>query len=174
MGVRMRMARGLIKRFITAPTLSHCERECMTARDFNCRSFNYRRVLVYTHLYCNVTFHALNSHWSPIAGTLLICYIIQKRLNTGTAARVIENGPISTKQNRWTVTRSVRFIVDHVIIYQRRGNGFWRRNRGRTMCYCLNIPYLRPNRKLNLFVPSNTIIQYDFYIIRLKNPKKKS
>ncbi|XP_022174550.1 uncharacterized protein LOC111036724 isoform X1 [Myzus persicae] len=42
MGVRMRMARGLIKRFITAPTLSHCERECSMVRDFNCRSFNYR------------------------------------------------------------------------------------------------------------------------------------
>ncbi|XP_050440401.1 uncharacterized protein LOC126845652 isoform X2 [Adelges cooleyi] len=42
MGVRMRMTRGLIKRFITAPTLSHCERECSMARDINCRSFNYR------------------------------------------------------------------------------------------------------------------------------------
>ncbi|XP_050521456.1 uncharacterized protein LOC126894461 isoform X2 [Daktulosphaira vitifoliae] len=42
MGVRMRLARGLIKRYITAPTLSHCERECSMARDIDCRSFNYR------------------------------------------------------------------------------------------------------------------------------------
>ncbi|XP_050539438.1 uncharacterized protein LOC126904438 isoform X2 [Daktulosphaira vitifoliae] len=45
MGVRMRMARGLIRRTINVPTLAHCEQECALARDFNCRSFNFRTII---------------------------------------------------------------------------------------------------------------------------------
>ncbi|XP_050422402.1 uncharacterized protein LOC126834493 [Adelges cooleyi] len=44
-GVRMRMARALIRRTISVPTLAHCEQECALARDFNCRSFNFRTVI---------------------------------------------------------------------------------------------------------------------------------
>lgn len=42
MGARQRMRRQYIRRFTTAQSLIQCQRECAEARDFICRSFNYR------------------------------------------------------------------------------------------------------------------------------------
>ncbi|XP_045452385.1 uncharacterized protein LOC123661474 [Melitaea cinxia] len=39
---RQRMQRRFVRRFTTAQSLAHCQRECIEARDFICRSFNYR------------------------------------------------------------------------------------------------------------------------------------
>ena len=39
---RQRMQRRYVRRFTTAQSLAHCQRECIEARDFICRSFNYR------------------------------------------------------------------------------------------------------------------------------------
>lgn len=44
MGTRQRMRRQYIRRFTTAQSLIHCQRECAEARDFICRSFNYRYI----------------------------------------------------------------------------------------------------------------------------------
>nr|XP_026490994.1 uncharacterized protein LOC113397055 isoform X2 [Vanessa tameamea] len=41
---RQRMQRRFVRRFTTAQSLAHCQRECIEARDFICRSFNYRDV----------------------------------------------------------------------------------------------------------------------------------
>lgn len=41
-GQRVRARRPFIRKFVAAPTLSNCERECSDARDFMCRSFNFR------------------------------------------------------------------------------------------------------------------------------------
>ncbi|XP_046985731.1 uncharacterized protein LOC124555752 [Schistocerca americana] len=41
-GVRLRMRRQFIRRFVSAPSLPVCERECAEARDFICRAFNFR------------------------------------------------------------------------------------------------------------------------------------
>lgn len=41
-GARQRMRRQYIRRFITVHSLLQCQRECAEARDFMCRSFNYR------------------------------------------------------------------------------------------------------------------------------------
>ncbi|KAK7863129.1 hypothetical protein R5R35_002011 [Gryllus longicercus] len=45
-GVRLRIRRQFIRRFISVPSLPICERECAEARDFVCRSFNYRAYAV--------------------------------------------------------------------------------------------------------------------------------
>jgi hypothetical protein len=42
MGVRQRMRKQFIRRALNVPSLVHCQRECSTARDFICRSFNYK------------------------------------------------------------------------------------------------------------------------------------
>lgn len=39
---RQRMQRRYVRRFTTAQSLAHCQRECIEARDFICRAFNYR------------------------------------------------------------------------------------------------------------------------------------
>ncbi|XP_059610629.1 uncharacterized protein LOC132257653 [Phlebotomus argentipes] len=39
---RHRMRRPYIRRAMSVPTLTHCQRECTDSRDFSCRSFNYR------------------------------------------------------------------------------------------------------------------------------------
>ncbi|KAI5630683.1 PAN domain-containing protein [Phthorimaea operculella] len=41
---RQRMQRRFVRRFTTAQSLAHCQRECIEARDFICRSFNFREV----------------------------------------------------------------------------------------------------------------------------------
>ncbi|XP_049876727.1 uncharacterized protein LOC126374255 isoform X3 [Pectinophora gossypiella] len=41
---RQRMQRRFVRRFTTAQSLAHCQRECIEARDFICRSFNFRDV----------------------------------------------------------------------------------------------------------------------------------
>ncbi|XP_059489050.1 uncharacterized protein LOC132204524 isoform X3 [Neocloeon triangulifer] len=41
-GVRMRMRQAYIRRFTSAQSLLMCERACIEAHDFMCRSFNYR------------------------------------------------------------------------------------------------------------------------------------
>ncbi|CAG9795731.1 unnamed protein product [Diatraea saccharalis] len=38
------MQRRFVRRFTTAHSLAHCQRECIEARDFICRAFNYRDV----------------------------------------------------------------------------------------------------------------------------------
>jgi hypothetical protein len=38
----MRMRQAYIRRFTSAPSLLMCERACMEAHDFVCRSFNFR------------------------------------------------------------------------------------------------------------------------------------
>jgi hypothetical protein len=38
------MQRRFVRRFTTALNLAHCQRECIEARDFICRAFNYRSV----------------------------------------------------------------------------------------------------------------------------------
>lgn len=39
---RTRVKKPFIRRYTTAASLAQCERECADARDFVCRSFNYR------------------------------------------------------------------------------------------------------------------------------------
>lgn len=41
-GARLRARRQFIRRFVSVPSLPMCERECADARDFVCRSFNFR------------------------------------------------------------------------------------------------------------------------------------
>lgn len=41
-GTRQRVRRQYIRRILPAPSLLHCQRECIDAKDFFCRSFNYR------------------------------------------------------------------------------------------------------------------------------------
>ncbi|XP_028158120.1 uncharacterized protein LOC114351204 isoform X1 [Ostrinia furnacalis] len=41
---RQRMQKRFVRRFTTAYSLAHCQRECIEARDFICRAFNYRDV----------------------------------------------------------------------------------------------------------------------------------
>lgn len=41
-GVRMRARRQFVRRMVGAPSLNMCERACMDASDFVCRSFNFR------------------------------------------------------------------------------------------------------------------------------------
>ncbi|KAJ1525654.1 hypothetical protein ONE63_008872 [Megalurothrips usitatus] len=41
-GARLRARRQYIRRFVSVPSLPLCERECADARDFVCRSFNFR------------------------------------------------------------------------------------------------------------------------------------
>ncbi|CAB3257007.1 unnamed protein product [Arctia plantaginis] len=41
---RQRMQRRFVRRFTTAQSLAHCQRECIEAKDFICRSFNFRDV----------------------------------------------------------------------------------------------------------------------------------
>lgn len=40
-GTRMRLRRIYVKRYLVASSLTQCERECSTARDFRCISFNF-------------------------------------------------------------------------------------------------------------------------------------
>lgn len=42
MGTRQRMRKQFIRRALHVPSLIHCQRECSSARDFICRSFNYK------------------------------------------------------------------------------------------------------------------------------------
>lgn len=41
-GSRQRVRRQFIRRILPAASLLHCQRECIEAKDFVCRSFNYR------------------------------------------------------------------------------------------------------------------------------------
>lgn len=43
-GSRQRVRRQYVKRIVPAASLLHCQRECIEAKDFTCRSFNYRDV----------------------------------------------------------------------------------------------------------------------------------
>lgn len=43
---RQRMQRRFVRRFTTAQSLAQCQRECTEARDFICRSFNYRYFMI--------------------------------------------------------------------------------------------------------------------------------
>lgn len=43
-GVRQRVRKQFVRRFLSAASLSQCQRECVEARDFVCRSFNYRYI----------------------------------------------------------------------------------------------------------------------------------
>lgn len=42
MGLRQRVRKEFVRRFVPAGSLIQCERECAESRDFVCRSFNYR------------------------------------------------------------------------------------------------------------------------------------
>lgn len=42
MAVRQKVRRQYVRRVLPALTLVHCQRECIDAKDFLCRSFNYR------------------------------------------------------------------------------------------------------------------------------------
>lgn len=39
---RQRLRRQYVRRVVTAPSLTHCQRECIESHDFVCKSFNYR------------------------------------------------------------------------------------------------------------------------------------
>lgn len=41
-GVRQKVRRQYVRRVLPAPSLVHCQRECIESKDFVCRSFNYR------------------------------------------------------------------------------------------------------------------------------------
>lgn len=41
-GSRQRVRRQYVRRIVPASSLLHCQRECIEAKDFTCRSFNYR------------------------------------------------------------------------------------------------------------------------------------
>lgn len=41
-GTRQRVRRQYVRRILPAQSLLHCQRECIEAKDFVCRSFNYR------------------------------------------------------------------------------------------------------------------------------------
>ncbi|PNF26529.1 hypothetical protein B7P43_G13971 [Cryptotermes secundus] len=45
-GVRLRMRRPFVRRFMSVPSLRLCEQECADSREFVCRSFNYRAYAV--------------------------------------------------------------------------------------------------------------------------------
>lgn len=45
-GSRQRIRRQYIRRIVPAATLLHCQRECIEAKDFTCRSFNFRETSV--------------------------------------------------------------------------------------------------------------------------------
>lgn len=42
MGLRQKMKKQFVRRGMRVATLVHCQRECTSARDFICRSFNYK------------------------------------------------------------------------------------------------------------------------------------
>lgn len=42
MGLRQKMRKQFVRRAVRVPTLVHCQRECTSARDFICRSFNFK------------------------------------------------------------------------------------------------------------------------------------
>lgn len=42
MGLRQKMRKQFVRRAVRVPSLVHCQRECTSARDFICRSFNYK------------------------------------------------------------------------------------------------------------------------------------
>jgi hypothetical protein len=42
MGLRQKMKKQFVRRAVRVPTLTSCQRECTSAADFVCRSFNYR------------------------------------------------------------------------------------------------------------------------------------
>lgn len=42
MATRHRMRKQYIRRSVNVPSLTHCQRECIEARDFVCKSFNYK------------------------------------------------------------------------------------------------------------------------------------
>lgn len=42
MGLRQNMRKQFVRRAVRVPSLVHCQRECTSARDFICRSFNYK------------------------------------------------------------------------------------------------------------------------------------
>lgn len=42
MGLRQKMRKQFVRRSVRAQTLVHCQRACTDARDFICRSFNYK------------------------------------------------------------------------------------------------------------------------------------
>lgn len=41
-GIRQKVRRQYVRRVVAVPSLIHCQRECVDAKDFACRSFNYR------------------------------------------------------------------------------------------------------------------------------------
>lgn len=41
-GIRQKVRRQYVRRVVAVPSLIHCQRECIDAKDFSCRSFNYR------------------------------------------------------------------------------------------------------------------------------------
>lgn len=41
-GSRQRLRRQYVRRVVSVPSLTHCQRECVESRDFVCRSFNYK------------------------------------------------------------------------------------------------------------------------------------
>lgn len=41
-GIRQKVRRQYVRRVVAVPSLIHCQRECIEAKDFACRSFNYR------------------------------------------------------------------------------------------------------------------------------------
>ncbi|XP_033229864.1 uncharacterized protein LOC117181378 isoform X2 [Belonocnema kinseyi] len=41
-GQRMRVRKPFVRRYTSAPSVDQCDRECVDARDFVCRSFNYK------------------------------------------------------------------------------------------------------------------------------------
>ncbi len=41
-GIRQKVRRQYVRRVVAVPSLIHCQRECVEAKDFACRSFNYR------------------------------------------------------------------------------------------------------------------------------------
>lgn len=42
MGLRQKMRKQFVRRAVRVQTLVHCQRECTSARDFICRSFNFK------------------------------------------------------------------------------------------------------------------------------------
>ncbi|KAJ6628983.1 hypothetical protein Bhyg_16166, partial [Pseudolycoriella hygida] len=41
-GIRQKVRRQYVRRVVAVPSLIHCQRECVEAKDFTCRSFNYK------------------------------------------------------------------------------------------------------------------------------------
>lgn len=53
-GSRQRVRRQYVRRVIPAQSLLHCQRECVEAKDFLCRSFNYRDTGMTLKLFANI------------------------------------------------------------------------------------------------------------------------